>query len=130
MSRRYQLEHNAQVAVFQWAKLNEGRCPELALLYANPNGGYRNISVARYMKAEGLKAGVPDMFLPVARGGYHGLFIELKQAGARPKSETAKGSVSDEQRQWLKALREQYYLAEVCYGATEAIDLLKDYLGK
>lgn len=126
--KRYNLEHDAQAAVFQWAKLAEGTLPELQLLLAIPNGGHRHIAVAKKMQAEGVKAGVPDMLLPVARGGFHGLWIEMKADGSRPKRPGSKGPLSEEQRRWLQALNDQGYRAAVCFGSREAIDLLTQYL--
>ena len=94
--------------------------PELGLLYAIPNGGKRAIKTAIALKAQGVKSGVPDMCLPVARGGYHGLYIELK----RQKG----GVVSETQKSWITALAEQGYKAVVCRGADEAIGTIKEYL--
>ena len=94
--------------------------PELGLLYAIPNGGKRAIKTAIALKAQGVKSGVPDMCLPVARGGYHGLYIELK----RQKG----GTVSETQKSWITALTEQGYKAVVCKGADEAIGTIKEYL--
>ena len=62
-------EHQEQKALIQWARLNQQRFPELDLLFAIPNGGLRNIRVARKLKSEGVKPGVSDLFLPVARKG-------------------------------------------------------------
>ena len=112
-------EHEHQKALFHWAKVMENQHPELALLYANPLGGYRPKRTAAKMKAEGVKAGVPDITLPVARHGYHGLYIELK---------TERGRVTPEQRQWMWALYQQGYLALVCRGWEHARDLLLTYL--
>ena len=53
-------EHDEQVLIFKWARLSEGRWPELALLFAIPNGGHRHKAVAAKLKAEGVRAGVPD----------------------------------------------------------------------
>jgi hypothetical protein len=126
--KHYQTEHSQQAEVMRWSRLAEGRFPELALLFAVPNGGMRNLHVARAMQAEGVKPGVPDLFLPVARRGFHGLFLEMKRAGAKPKSETARGPVSVEQARWIQALMLQGYRAEVCYGSAAAIDTLTEYL--
>lgn len=71
-------EHNHQVALIEWANLNLGRYPELKWLFAIPNGGLRNKAQAGKLKAEGVKAGVADLCLPVPRRGYNGLWIELK----------------------------------------------------
>ena len=78
---------------FRWAALAKSRWPELVLLHAIPNGGHRHKAVAVRMKAEGMKAGVPDICLPVPRGSWHGLYLELK---------TEDGSVSRAQRRWLE----------------------------
>ena len=57
---------------FQWVTYQQGRFPELVLLYHIPNGGKRDAQTAISLKRQGVKAGVPDLHLPVARGGYHG----------------------------------------------------------
>ena len=63
-----QEEHEEQVKVFTWARWAEAARPELALLFAVPNGGRRDKVTAGRLKAEGVKAGVLDIWLPVARG--------------------------------------------------------------
>lgn len=112
-------EHAEAVTLMRVVKLHEAKHPELRLLFAVPNGGDRHPAVAAKMKAEGVKAGVPDYLLPVARGGFHGLAIELK---------TSTGSASREQKQWLADFRDQGYRAEVCKGWQQAFDTLKEYL--
>ena len=62
-------EHDEQHAVIVWAALNESRYKGLHLLHAIPNAGKRSIGAAKYMQAEGLKSGIPDLCLPVARKG-------------------------------------------------------------
>lgn len=114
-------EHAEAVTLMKAVRYAEGKHPELRLLFAVPNGGDRHPAVAAKMKAEGVKAGVPDYLLPVARGGFHGLAIELK---------TATGSASREQKGWLADLRAQGYRAEVCKGWQQAFDTLTDYLSK
>lgn len=114
-----QAEHNEQVALFDWARLAVGRFPELVLLFAVPNGGARNVVTGTRLKAEGVKRGVPDVWLPVARGGFHGLVIEMK---------TAKGRASPEQKAWLNALTAEGWLALVCVGAEKAIGMVEAYL--
>lgn len=112
-------ESEEQTAIIEWANIMQHRVPELALLYHVPNGGSRNVVEAKRLKAQGVKPGVPDLVLPVARGKYHGLYIELK---------TLRGRVSDTQKQWLDALRNQGYAAIVCRGADEAIAMIAKYL--
>lgn len=117
--RNIPTEHDEQVALFQWADLAKGEYPELALLFAIPNGGKRHIVTAMRLKDEGVKPGVPDVCLPVARGGYHGLFIEMKRTGGR---------VSPEQQKWLSALRKQRYQTHLCYDWGTAKDYILLYL--
>ncbi|MGN6205965.1 VRR-NUC domain-containing protein [Humibacter sp.] len=118
-------EHQEQSLLFQWIALETPRHPELGLCFAVPNfAGFHGSQVARMRsgsraKAEGRKKGVPDICLPVPRGAFHGLFIELKAKGGRP---------SPEQRQWLQALREQGYAAHLCVGWDDARQTITDYL--
>ena len=112
-------ESNEQISLFEWCEYNLGKYPELKLLFHVPNGGYRSTATAGRMKAEGVKAGVPDLFLPVARQGYHGLFIEMKAGRNKPTAY---------QTQWLENLSNQGYLAVVCYGWEEAAKVLTEYL--
>lgn len=84
-----------------------------------PNGGYRNPREAAKLKAQGVKPGVPDLCIPVARGGYHGLYIEMKVGKNKP---------TEHQEKWLKLLNEQGYKAIVCYGALNAICAIKRYV--
>jgi hypothetical protein len=110
-----------QICLFRWAMFEEGVHPELALLYHIPNGGKRTITTAKRLKAEGVKSGVPDIHLPVARRGYHGLYIELKRLQGNNTTET--------QDYWIEALNDQGYLAIVCRGWNEASEKILDYLG-
>lgn len=117
--KRGQPEHDEQVALFRWADMQIGMIPELDLMYAIPNGGARHKAVAGKMKAEGQKKGVPDIHLPVARGGHHSLYIEMKAPGGR---------VKPEQREWHTKLQAQGNRVEVCIGWESAKDVLLDYL--
>ncbi len=109
-----------QQCLFRWAAVSAAAHPELRLMFHIPNGGSRSRAEAGRFKAEGVKAGVPDICLPVPRGGYHGLFIELKR--------TQGGEVSPEQTAWLDALRAQGYRAEVCKGWEPAVRVIEEYL--
>jgi len=111
-------EHDEQSALFSWAVLS--RHPELDLMFAIPNAAKRSFKLAAMMKAEGLKSGVPDIFLPVARNGRHGLFIEMKRV---------KGSVTSKaQSVWIESLNNAGYKAVICKGWIEAKDAIEDYL--
>jgi hypothetical protein len=113
-------EHNEQAALFEWANISAKAIPELNLLAAIPNGGHRLKATAGKMKAEGVKAGFPDIIFPVARGGFHGLFVEMKA----PKG----GTWQKTQQKWADNLAKQGYLAAVCYGWDVAQNLLIEYI--
>lgn len=117
-------EHQEQKAVIRW--FNAQHKPLKGRLIAVPNGAHLAGSQAQRsakmnkMKAEGLSPGFPDLFLPVSRGGFHGLAIEMKRL---------KGSTtSKEQAEWLEWLPTQGYMAVLCKGADAAIETIKGYL--
>ena len=113
-------EEAEQRIIFEWAHYAGAERPELQLLFAIPNGGYRTKVTAGRMKATGTKPGVPDMFLPVPRSGYHGLWIELKRRGG--------GRISPGQRIWAERLVAQGYAHVFAHGADEAIEAIESYL--
>lgn len=119
-------EHQEAVALVQWWGL---RCKGFGVpketLFAIPNGGHRHPAVAIKMKQEGVIAGVPDYFLAVARGGLHGLFLELKapKAGGGQK-----GRLSDNQKIMIGILKAQGYGAVCCFGWAEASKNIEDYI--
>ena len=114
------LEGEEQATLFSWARMQSWKWPELELMYHIPNGGKRTKSEAARFKAEGVKSGVPDIFLPVARGGYHGLYIELKRLRGN--------SATENQNEWIERLREQGYRAEVCKGWEAASRAITAYM--
>lgn len=115
-------ESGEQMAVFQWAALNKNRHPELRWLYAIPNGGGRSARQGAILKAEGVKPGVSDICLPVARHGFHGLYIEMKKTKGVPSD------VRTEQREFITFVTAQGYYAEVAFGWEMAIRILERYL--
>lgn len=119
MPKRQNIEESSQIALMRWAALNEHNFPELKFLHASPNGGLRHLSVARKMKATGTKAGFPDLVLPVKRGRYSGLFIEMK---------APKGRMSDAQKEWADFLLKQDFYFACCHGWDEAAGVLRSYL--
>lgn len=88
--------------------------------FAIPNGGHRNYLEAAKFKRMGVQPGVPDLCIPIASGGHHGLYIELK----RQKG----GKVSETQQDWLAYLTEAGYFCSVCYGFEAARDVVLHYL--
>lgn len=113
-------EHDEQAALIHWCELNKNRIPELGLLLAIPNGGKRAIKTATRLKLEGVKAGVPDLFLPVARKGCHGLFIEMK---------FGKNKTSKAQNDWHNVLIKQGYHVYCTYSWIHAAEVIQFYLG-
>ena len=109
------LEHDAQVNLFQWAAY----IPDLRWMFAIPNGTRTSMGIARRMKAEGVLKGAADIFLPLPRGGSHGLFIEMK---------SATGSASREQKAFIAAMREAGYSAYICRGFEAAQAVILQYL--
>src|SRR5262249_10929232 len=94
--------------------------PVLKLLYAVPNGGDRNLHVARKLKAEGVLAGVADLCLPAVRRGYHGLYLEMK---------SEEGVATKEQKEVLCGVSGEGYCAVIAPGVDEAKATLEWYLG-
>lgn len=84
-----------------------------------PNGGSRNKIEAANLKRQGVRAGVPDLMLPVAKQGYHGLFIEMKVGYNKP---------TENQEKWIELLSKNGYLVKTCWGADEAINLITNYM--
>ena len=113
-------EHEEQARLVKWAWYKSATIPELKLLFSIPNGGERHPAVAAKMKAEGVKKGVPDLFLPVQRHDRAGLFIEMKRSRG--------GRLSPEQAEWHERLTDAGYAVHVCCGASEAIEAIERYL--
>ena len=76
-------------------------------------------SIKVYMKAEGLKAGIPDLMLPFSASGYHGLFIELK---------TKTGKTQPNQKEWCEKLAKEGYRTEICFGWDSAREVIEKYI--
>jgi hypothetical protein len=115
-----ELERPHQVALIKWVKTIQDAYPVLKLLYAVPNGGDRNIRVARKLKAEGVLAGVADLCLPAARRGYHGLYLEMK---------SEEGVANEEQKEFLRGVSGEGYCAVIAQGVDEARAALGWYIG-
>lgn len=127
-------EEAEQIALFAWAALEAGKRPELRWLFHIPNGGARagdkRTAMMRgaRLKAAGVRAGVADLCLPVTRGGYSGLYVEMKKLSEKPKREGSRGGVSDEQLAFGQFVRSQHYGWIVCYGWHEAAQVIIQYL--
>lgn len=99
------------------------RMPAVAdLIYHVPNGGHRHKTVAAKLKQQGVVAGIPDLVLTMARGGFFGLYIEFK---ATPPNDAA---ISASQHERIRKLNDQGYLAVVCRGHFDAMEQIRAYL--
>ncbi|MFZ5989439.1 MAG: VRR-NUC domain-containing protein [Bacillota bacterium] len=122
-------EHSMQSTLFKWARLYARIYPELAYIFAIPNGaklpwrrnkkGQRYCPEALRLLEEGMKSGVPDIFLPKPKGDWHGLFIEMKRAGNK---------VTKEQDEFIDYLVSQKYRCRICFSFEEAQVTILDYL--
>ena len=121
------IEHDTQVACVNWFR---ERFPMYEpFFWAIPNGGYRSKKTAADMKAEGQKAGVPDLQLAFPSKGYHGLFIEMKKSRMGKRGQLIdKGHTSDYQDAMIENLRKVGYRVEVCYSFHQFEQIITDYL--
>jgi len=114
-------ENQHQALVVKWSQQEaiRSKWPELKLLFHIPNERICSVQQGANLKRMGVKRGVPDLCLPVARGAYHGLFIEMK---------TESGTATSDQKWWGDQLKEQGYMWAVCKGWESAVKLLEIYL--
>ena len=108
-------EHQIQAALFKWLAAVHPK----VVAYAIPNAARRSMAQAAYLKAEGLRAGMPDVVIATARGGYHGMYLELK---------TQKGKLFESQTEMLTRLANEGYASAVAYGLDDAIFLITKYV--
>jgi len=112
-------EHEVQATLFDWIRLNITKYPDLAVCHAIPNGGHRNKATAARLKREGVLPGVCDIHLPVPRGIYHGLWIELKVGDNQPTKAQC----------WFMAeMKKHGYFACVARGFEDARQIIELYL--
>ncbi len=117
---RIDWEGNEQTILFTWIDLQYPR--ESKLIYHVPNGGHRHKATAGKLKGQGVRAGMPDINVDIARGGYFGMRIEFK---ATPPNDA---DVSPKQRGALQLLNDHGYLAIVCRGVHDAQEQIRAYL--
>ena len=116
--KKYNFAEDREAETFML--LLQYRMPSIAdLIFHIPNGGSRNVLEATRFKKQGVKAGIPDYFLPVATNKYHGLFIELK-------SKT--GTLQASQKIAISKLLDQGYHVAVAKGADQAYQIVSEYI--
>ena len=122
-------EHDEQVALFNFLRTMESQHPELKWIHSIPNGGHRAMTTAKKMKAEGVKAGVLDVFVPVMKIQNRddpraycvpGLYIEMKYG---------KNTMTDNQHEFADFVTSRGYEVKVCYTWNGAAKEIFDYLG-
>ena len=123
------LESAEQRRVVVWVNNMAQHLPELELFYAVPNGGSRQRAEAAIMKAEGVRAGVPDTCLPWPNDSYAGLYVEMKRRAFAmcEKNPTQWGTISEDQLKWLTRLTHAGHHAVVCRGAEHAQQTIEAY---
>lgn len=121
-------------AAWQWAETGEPfvvkanpdkpQVPELKWLHAVPNGGSRGDNEksrkirGSQMKAEGVRDGVADIFWPLPRFPFPGLYIEMK---------TPTGAIRPSQREFRTFVMSQGFAFSFERSWQSAAELIKFY---
>ena len=114
-------ESQIQISIMEWAATKEHNGRPLSYhLFHIPNGGRRSAREGNKLKKEGVQAGVPDLYMDIAKGGYHGFRLELKKLKG--------GIVSAEQKERIAVLNEEGYKAVVCRGFDESVKAIEEYM--
>ena len=115
------LESQIQITIIEWADSVRYKGSPLSLyIHHSPNGGTRDGREAERFKAMGTRAGYPDLTIDIAKGGYHGMRLELKR--------TNKEKPSEKQITALDRLREEGYYAVVCCGFDDSVNEINRYI--
>jgi hypothetical protein len=118
--RRYEESDNQRALIRWFGYAHRGlHVPDCRLLFSIPNGAVRPGVGAGILVAEGVRSGIPDLFLAVPQRGFGGLFIEMK---------AAKGVVQEEQKEMHSQLVAQKYAVMVCLSFEEARAAILAYL--
>lgn len=107
-----------QETLTSWVRMNKGNISQLELYHHIPNGGRRDKKTAARLMGQGVKAGVPDVFIPAPSNGYHGIYIELKVDG---------NYATEAQNEFLCGVLDQGYFACICYGWRAAAEVIRLY---
>jgi hypothetical protein len=132
-------ETDVQATVIDWAHGYGHKLDGIDMLFSIPNGAllgsrphkctncgvwcngdYNHFALAAKLKKEGLKEGVSDLFLSVARHGFHGFYLETKRR--------TRGRLSDEQESFGIRAQEEGYKFAVYENYAHAIKLIEEYL--
>jgi hypothetical protein len=115
-------EHDEQKKLIKWWEMySSSKGIPKELFFAIPNGGKRDVITAKVLQSEGVRPGVPDLFLALETYTHAGLFIEMKKAKG--------GVVSDKQRAFAEMLENHTsYQHKVCRGFDEARLCVERYI--
>lgn len=108
--------------------------PALKWIHAIPNGGSRGDNAksrsirGAQLKAEGVKDGIHDVFLPAHKFPYCGLYIEFKKPDLKPKNKGTKGGLSKSQLEFKAYALGQGYECKTAYSWWEGVEIVKEYL--
>ncbi len=115
---RVPTEHEEQRNLVRWFRQTYGLVTRGGVrIFAIPNGSQRSRTTGARLKAEGVSAGVPDLFVPAWC-----LWVEMKRAEG--------GSVSAEQRDWHAYLRSIGHTVLVCRGFLHAKEEIEAFVKK
>ena len=118
-TKKIPTEAQESVWFMEWAELYK---PIAGFVMHIPNERKCSPRAGARLKAMGVRKGVPDYFIAVAKGAYHGLFLEMKRRDQRNRKKRI------EQDNWLEKLKDQNYCAEYVYGWEHASQVCKDYV--
>lgn len=111
------IEEETQRSCVRWFDYQYS--PIARLLHASPNGGKRNAREAAMLKAQGCKAGFPDLILLVPNGKHHALAIEMK---------TQTGRQSAHQKEYQRLMEAHGYRYEIARSLDDFRAIITDYL--
>ena len=105
-------------AVVQYCRLKS--IPVIASMNGAQIGGTNKFAAINSLKSQGMSNGCPDLFIPVPKNGYHGMFCKIKRSKG--------GVISADQLAWHQILDDNGYRIVVAYGSQQAIDYINSYL--
>lgn len=114
--RRQYPEHDLQVACLKWFKL---QYPEYWFIHHIPNERKQSPIAGKRAKDLGTLAGVADVFLPVAKKGFHGFYFEFK---------SKKGAMTEAQVKFKFEVEKQGYEYELVRDFNDFKVLINNYI--
>jgi hypothetical protein len=116
-------ESSEQIKIFEWIKQNEEAYPVLKTIFHTPNSFFgTNFGIVMWLKKLGMRKGVYDIIVPIAKNGYSSLWIEMKKE---------KGKLTSEQKMFSELINtysDSPTKFEVFYDADSCILSIKEYL--